>query len=104
MGDRTFSAEDVIRIYEDFLTSSEQETVEMFFAEMAEEPQRDNFFVELEVVAEAIEQARRPLPGLFNRVLRLVPFLATLVTTVQFATERAAVLVRELLNEEEISA
>ena len=32
MGDRTFSAEDVIRIYEDFLTVSEQETVDFFFA------------------------------------------------------------------------
>jgi len=33
MGDRTFSAEDVIRIYEDFLTSSEMETVDLFFAD-----------------------------------------------------------------------
>lgn len=33
MGDRTFSAEDVIRIYSEFLTPSEQETVDLFFAE-----------------------------------------------------------------------
>lgn len=31
MGDRTFSAEDVIRIYENFLTSAEMETVDEFF-------------------------------------------------------------------------
>ena len=33
MGDRTFSAEDVIRIYRDFLTPDEQETVDLLFAE-----------------------------------------------------------------------
>jgi len=33
MGDRTFSAEDVIRIYEEYLTSSEMETVDLFFRE-----------------------------------------------------------------------
>jgi len=31
MGDRTFSAEDVIRIFQDFLTVPEQLTVEEFF-------------------------------------------------------------------------
>ena len=31
MGDRTFSAEDVIRIYEEYLTESEMETVDEFF-------------------------------------------------------------------------
>jgi len=31
MGDRTFSAEDVIRIYENFLTSREMQTVDEFF-------------------------------------------------------------------------
>ena len=35
MGDRTFSAEDVLRIYEEYLTETEMETVENFF--MAEE-------------------------------------------------------------------
>ena len=36
MGDRTFSAEDVLRIYEDYLTETEMQTVEDFFA--PEEP------------------------------------------------------------------
>lgn len=36
MGDRTFSADDVIRIYQDFLTSSEQKTVDLFFMEEPE--------------------------------------------------------------------
>jgi len=31
MGDRTFSAEDVLRIYREYLTESEMKTVEMFF-------------------------------------------------------------------------
>lgn len=31
MGDRTFSAQDVIRIYEFFLTAEEQEIVDRFF-------------------------------------------------------------------------
>jgi len=35
MGDRTFSAEDVLRIYEEYLTETEMQTVEDFF--MAEE-------------------------------------------------------------------
>jgi len=32
MGDRTFSAEDVLRIYDEYLTESEMKTVEDFFA------------------------------------------------------------------------
>jgi len=33
MGDRTFSADDVLRIFEDHLDEDEQEEVRMFFAE-----------------------------------------------------------------------
>jgi len=104
MGDRTFSAEDVIRIYEFFLTSSEQETVDNFFAREEEEPQRDSFFEDLEILAEAIEQARRPLPGLFSQVLRFIPFASLLVTTIQFSLERADILLRQLLSQEEVDA
>jgi len=107
MGDRTFSAEDVIRIYEDFLTISEQETVDEFFAAMQEEPgppPRDNFFTQLEAVQGSITQARVPIPGLFGLVLRFLPFAATLVDTINFATRQAAILVQVLLNEEEVDA
>ncbi len=104
MGDRTFSAEDVLRIYEFFLTASEQETVENFFREEPEAPVRDNFFVELETVAEAIQQARVPIPGLFSLLLRFLPFAATLVDTINFATQRAAILVNQLLNTESVDA
>ena len=31
MGDRTFSAEDVLRIYREYLTESEMKTVDLFF-------------------------------------------------------------------------
>ena len=37
MGDRTFSAEDVLRIYEDYLTETEMKTVEDFFMPAVEE-------------------------------------------------------------------
>lgn len=36
MGDRTFTAEDVIRIYQFFLSETEMETVEKFFEEAEE--------------------------------------------------------------------
>jgi len=107
MGDRTFSAEDVIRIYEDFLTSSEQETVDEFFAVEPEEPVapvRDNFFIELEIIAESNRAARVPLPGLFGLALRFFPFAATLVDTVLFNLTRTAFLLQQLLNEEEVDA
>jgi len=37
MGDRTFSAEDVIRIYQDFLTFEEQRIVDEFFEQEPDE-------------------------------------------------------------------
>ena len=104
MGDRTFSAEDVIRIYEDFLTANEQETVEKFFEELTELPTRDNFFIDLEIVQEAVSQAKVPLPGLFGLALRFFPFAATLVDTVLFNLNRTAFLLQELLNQEEVDA
>ncbi len=104
MGDRTFSAEDVIRIYEDFLTSDEQETVDDFFKELQEPPPRDNFFIDLEIVQEAIEQSKVPLPGLLGLAFRFFPFAATLVDTVLFAVTRAGILVQELLNQEQVDA
>jgi hypothetical protein len=45
VGDRTFSADDVIRIYREFLTETEMKTVEDFFAEDPVE-QIDLSFVE----------------------------------------------------------
>lgn len=51
MGDRTFSAEDVIRIYEFFLTRTEQITVEDFFLP-EEEP--DNSLIPLVAVRNLI--------------------------------------------------
>lgn len=104
MGDRTFSAEDVIRIYEDFLTSSEQETVDEFFMEDPVEPETEIPTLELEIIAEAINQARVPLPGLLGLAFRFFPFAATLVDTVSFALTRADLLVRELLRQGEVDA
>lgn len=107
MGDRTFSAQDVIRIYQDFLTSDEQETVDEFFMGMQEEivPMRDNFFEELTLINGRVAQARVVLPGLFGVVLRLFsPLAEILVTTVMFQLERADILIRNLLAQEEVDA
>jgi len=52
MGDRTFSAEDVLRIYEDYLTETEMITVEEFFA--PEEPV-DNSLIPLVAVQNLID-------------------------------------------------
>jgi len=104
MGDRTFSAEDVIRIYQFFLTTVEQETVDKFFEEMAAEPTRDNFFVDLEIIQSRVTSARVPLPGLFGLVLRFVPFAATLVDTISFQLTQANILIQRLLLQEEVDA
>jgi len=47
MGDRTFSAEDVLRIYDEYLTETEMQTVEDFF--MPEDPV-DNSLIPLVAV------------------------------------------------------
>ncbi len=104
MGDRTFSAEDVIRIYEDFLTADEQRTVDEFFAEEPEAPIRDNFFVDLESLESLVSLARGPLPSLANRLFSLVPFLASIVDSVQFFLMQADILIRRLLAQEEVDA
>jgi len=104
MGDRTFSAEDVIRIYEFFLTTSEQETVDFFFAVEPVEVPPVLGFDDLRRIGGLIEQARVPIPGLFGLVLRFVPFAATLVDTINFATRQANILVNQLLQLEDVDA
>jgi len=104
MGDRTFSAEDVIRIYQFFLTTVERETVDKFFEEMAAEPTRDNFFLDLEIVQSRVQAARVPLPGLFGLAIRFFPFAATLVDTISFQLNQANLLIRNLLLQEEVDA
>jgi len=104
MGDRTFSAEDVIRIYEFFLTKSEQETVDFFFSEDPIEVPAGPTFEDLRRIDGLVRQARVPIPGLFGLVLRFVPFAATLVSTIDFATRQANVLINQLLNLEDVDA
>jgi len=103
MGDRTFSSSDVIRIYEDFLTSGEQKTVDNFFAGPPPE-QIAATFDDLRALEGLITQARGPLPGLFGQLLTNLPFLASLVSTVMFATQQANILINQLLNLEEVDA
>jgi len=52
MGDRTFSAEDVLRIYDEYLTETEMQTVEDFFAP---EEQIDNSLLPLNGVRNLLE-------------------------------------------------
>jgi len=104
MGDRTFSAEDVIRIYENFLTPSEQETVDFFFMEEPEPLPPMVDFNDIRRLQALNNQLRTPLPGLFGLVLRFVPFAATLVSTIQFAAEQSRILINELLNLEGVDA
>ena len=107
MGDRTFSAEDVIRIYEFFLTRSEQETVDFFFAEDVEEPDRGplvELFDGLRILLELTRQLRSVLGGLFGVLLRLAAFALPLLTVIMFASERIEILANQLLNLEEVDA
>jgi len=55
MGDSTFTAEDVLRIYEFYLDQQERETVELFFATEPEDPINiefaENLLTRLETLA-----------------------------------------------------
>lgn len=107
MGDRTFSAEDVIRIYQFFLTDNERETVDLFFEEMEEMPEEgplQELFEGLRVLLELIRQLRSVLGGLFGILLRLAAFALPLLTVIMFASERMEILANELLNLEEVDA
>lgn len=67
MGDRTFSADDVIRIYDDFLTVQEQRTVEEFFE-----------------VEQAMDISLLPLAGVRNLLAVLDP-LSTILASFPIA-------------------
>ena len=107
MGDRTFSGEDVIRIYEEFLTFEEQETVDFFFAVEVEEVEvfdPSELFDGLRALLGLIVQARSVLGGLFGILLRFAPFGLTLLTVVMFAVSQANIVVNQLLSLEEVDA
>ncbi len=104
MGDRTFSAEDVIRIFEDFLTSNEQETVENFFAEMAEEPEPAFDLDELANLVGLIRQLFTPLRPILTFVLNRFAFFIGAVSTVQFVLERLEIILDDLLDRGVIDA
>lgn len=106
MGDRTFSAEDVLRIYEFFLDSDEQETVEKFFAEMEEEeepeeslPSPDDFFRLLGL----FRQLLTPLRAVAVFIQRF-PFFIAAASVIQFVVERVDIFIDELLNRGVIDA
>ena len=107
MGDRTFSAEDVIRIYEDFLTDSEQETVDEFFAEEPEpeEPPEPVFSLdELANLVGLIRQLFTPLRPILTFVLGRFFFFTGAVSTIQFVLERLEIILDDLLERGVIDA
>ncbi len=104
MGDRTFTGNDVIRIFEDFLDSDEQEQVIEFFREEPEEVPTTISFDDIRRLQGLNDQARTPLPGLFGLLLRFIPFALTLLGAVQFATEQSRILINELLSSEGVDA
>ena len=106
MGDRTFSAEDVIRIYQDFLTSAEQETVDEFFAEEPEEEEPEVVFtlLELEMLVGLIRQLFTPLRPILTFVLNRFAFFITAASTIQFVLERLEIILDDLFNQGVIDA
>jgi len=107
MGDRTFSAEDVIRIYEDFLTVSEQETVDEFFAVEPEPelPPEPAFSLnELRIIAGLIRQLFTPLRPILTFVLGRFFFFTGAVSTIQFVLTRLEQILDDLLGRGVIDA
>lgn len=90
MGDRTFSADDVIRIYREFLTEDEMETVEEFFAR--DEPEPVN-------VSGAIKSIENLLKLLGNPLIDAVLATFSIVArTALFAATRALRETNNILN------
>jgi len=106
MGDRTFTAEDVLRIYADFLDSGEQETVENFFREEEEEeeppetePTADDFFFLLGLMRQVLQPLR--VVGVF---IQQFPFFILFSSVIQFVVERLDIFLDELLSRGVIDA
>jgi len=106
MGDRTFTAEDVLRIYEFFLDSDEQETVENFFREEEEpeeEPEPDVLREDFDAVIGLLRQLLGVLPAAANFLLTFSFFIAV-ASVIQFVVAQANILVNDLIEREVIDA
>jgi len=107
MADRTFSADDVLRIYEFFLDSTEQKTVEMFFAEL-EEPEEEEepiFTVdELKIITGLIRQLFGPARSILTFVFSNLFFFTVAASTIQFVLERLEIILDDLLGRGVIDA
>lgn len=107
MGDRTFSGDDVIRIFEDFLTVDEQEQVIEFFKEppQPEEPAEPEFSLdELGMIVGLIRQLFTPLPPLLTFVLARFFFFTAAVSTIQFVLGQLEIILDDLLERGVIDA
>ncbi len=69
MGDRTFSANDVIRIFEDFLTTNEQGTVDFFFQQRLENVDFSTLVRVADLLLGLVSVLTTPLVGLVLSVL-----------------------------------
>lgn len=107
MGDRTFSAEDVIRIFQDFLTRGEQRTVEEFFREEPEEeeePEPEFTLAELRAIVGLIRQLFIPLRPILTFVLNRFSFFIVAASTIQFVLDRLEIILDDLFDRGVIDA
>ncbi len=99
MGDRTFSADDVIRIYEFFLTPSEQETVDFFFLIPPPEEEPLDIFDTLREILETLGFLQVTLRGLVSAILVFAPGLFGLFSTITVAVANALNVLQQLIEE-----
>ena len=104
MGDRTFSSDDVIRIYEFFLTQSEQERVDEFFAEEEEEEEPPVFLEDLLGLIGLFRQILTPARLVTNFVLARFFFFTGAVSIIQNALSQAEIIINDLLQRGVIDA
>ena len=106
MGDRTFTGNDVLRIYEFFLDSDEQEQVENFFREMSEgeEPEETGpTTADFRRLLGLFRQLSGPARIVANFASRFT-FLVAAVSVVQFVLEQLDIFLDDLLDRGVIDA
>jgi len=100
MGDRTFSADDVIRIYEFFLTTSEQDDVDFFFApEVVEDPATGRLESLVEARAE-LGIVNTTLPSILTIIIRFAVGFLPRFSLLNVAAQNASNIIDSLITRE----
>jgi len=100
MGDRTFSGEDVIRIYEFFLTSAEQEVVDFFFFVEPEEVEQRDIVPQLQEISDNLSLLRVTLPALLGVIIRFAVSFLPRFSAISVAVTNASNVLAELIEGE----